>query len=153
MHPNYCEWYRFHHFINFPVSRIKGDILLLWHSGVDVKPVHINMNVISILIYYDPPNHHWLAAYVYGPIQWHQKARFWNLLDSTFKSFSGPWVCIGDFNNLLNQLENFGGWPVTSSSIGGLKDLMGTYDLIDIGFIGSTFTWTNNRHMLWSEED
>lgn len=69
------------------------------------------MNVISILIYSDPLNHHWLVTYVYAPAQWHHKVSLWKLLDSTFKAFSGPCCCIGDFNDLLNQSEKFDGQP------------------------------------------
>ncbi|KAG6627511.1 hypothetical protein CIPAW_15G134000 [Carya illinoinensis] len=112
---------------------------------MDIEPVNVNTNAISILVYSDRTNHHWLPTFVYAPAQWKHKTKFWTHIESTHQSFPGPWLYIGDCNDLLNQTDKVGGRPVTSTSIGGLKSLMDSYGLIDIGFSGPTFTWTNNR--------
>ncbi|XP_042950096.1 uncharacterized protein LOC122282211 [Carya illinoinensis] len=135
----------FHHFVAATASGKKGGLLLLWRPGVDIEPVNVNSNAISALVYSDPPNHPWLVSFVYAPAQWKQKASFWNHLNSIHNSFTGPWLCIGDFNDLQNQPDKSGGRPVTSSSIGGLQNLMDSCGLIDIGFSGPSFTWSNNR--------
>lgn len=130
----------FYHFVSYPVLEKKWGLLLLWCSGVEVKPVHINMNAILVLIY------------LHITLGWSQctsskfKTSFWNHLDSTYQAFPGPCVCIGDFNVLLDKLEKLYGHPVPLSSIRGLKTLMENPRLIDIGFTGHAFTWTNNKH-------
>ncbi|KAG2693813.1 hypothetical protein I3760_08G113300 [Carya illinoinensis] len=72
-------------------------------------------------------------------------AQFWNSLNTIHNSHSGAWLCIGDFNDLVNQSEKFGGRPVNSSSMGRLKNMMNKHGLVDMGFSSSNFTWTNNR--------
>lgn len=84
----------FYNFVSCLASRRKWDLLLLWRSGVEAEPVHLNMNAILVLIYSDPPYHPWLITYVYASAQWQFKANFWNHLDSTYQAFTGAWVCI-----------------------------------------------------------
>ncbi|KAG7967634.1 hypothetical protein I3843_08G108700 [Carya illinoinensis] len=110
----------FHNFVNYPPLGKNGGLLLIWRPGIDIEPVHVNTNAISILVYSDSFHYPWLATYVYAPAQW-------------------------DFNDLVNQSEKFGGCPVNSSSMGGLKTMMNKHGLVDMGYSGSNFTWTNNR--------
>ncbi|KAG2726079.1 hypothetical protein I3760_01G095400, partial [Carya illinoinensis] len=66
-------------------------------------------------------------------------------MESILSSFPGPWCGIGDFNDLLNQSEKYGGRPVVTNSNGGLNNFMNGHGLIDIAFLGASFTWSNKR--------
>ena len=66
----------FHLFVYSPAVCKKGGLLLLWRSGVEIEPVHINSNAISVLVYSDPSHQPWLLTYVYAPAQWNNKASF-----------------------------------------------------------------------------
>ncbi|KAL2939928.1 hypothetical protein RDABS01_001310 [Bienertia sinuspersici] len=56
-----------------------------------------------------------------------------------------PCLCIGDFNLLLNPSEKKGGGGFNFQEAEILQDLMTTCNLLDLGFIGHEFTWSNNR--------
>jgi hypothetical protein len=61
------------------------------------------------------------------------------------ENFACPWLCIGDFNHVLDQSEKLGGLPVASSSYCPFKHFIDHHGLVDLGFVGNPFTWCNNR--------
>jgi hypothetical protein len=60
-------------------------------------------------------------------------------------NFDGAWLCIGDFNHILDQSEKLGGRTFASTSSCPFKSFIDRFGLIDLGFSGNPFTWSNNR--------
>lgn len=56
-----------------------------------------------------------------------------------------PWLCLGDFNDLLRPDEKQGGGEMLSSTSRGLMSFMTSMNFVDIGFVGSKYTWCNKR--------
>ncbi|XP_026410548.1 uncharacterized protein LOC113305759 [Papaver somniferum] len=52
---------------------------------------------------------------------------------------------MGDFNEVLEQHENKGGRLVTNGQVRIFNNFINYHGLIDLGFQGDTFTWTNNQ--------
>lgn len=52
---------------------------------------------------------------------------------------------MGDFNEIANRNEKFGGRPPSSSKMAFFNNFLNTSNLIDLGFKGPKFTWTNCR--------
>lgn len=52
---------------------------------------------------------------------------------------------LGDFNVVLNSGEKFGGNPVNCSHALKLQECLNECGMIDMGFTGPRFTWTNLR--------
>jgi len=46
----------------------------------------------------------------------------------------------------LDQSEKFGGRPYACSSNDPFRDFLNSHGLVDLGFSGSPFTWSNHRH-------
>lgn len=61
------------------------------------------------------------------------------------ESHQGPWMCIGDFNYVINEEEVSGGRKGCSSATNYLKQLMFEFRAIDLGFSGNKFTWAKGR--------
>ena len=59
--------------------------------------------------------------------------------------FHGPWLCIGDFNKICSQSDKFGGRPYACSSNDAFHGFLDTYGMIDLGFFGNPYTWSNKR--------
>lgn len=59
--------------------------------------------------------------------------------------FNGPWLLIRDFNKVVSQADKVGGKPVASSSSSVLNGLITRRGLLDVGFHGCPFTWSNGR--------
>uniref|UniRef100_A0A199U9R4 Endonuclease/exonuclease/phosphatase domain-containing protein n=1 Tax=Manihot esculenta TaxID=3983 RepID=A0A199U9R4_MANES len=53
--------------------------------------------------------------------------------------YQGPWAMIGDFNEMVNPDEKFGGASFNYSRA--RVDCMNTCGMIDLGYTGPKFTW------------
>lgn len=80
----------------------------------------------------------------------------WELLRKLAGSLSYPWVCMGDFNEILSLHEKTG---TTSRSLAQMNAFQQTLDdcgLFDINFMGFPFTWKRGKEgntVLWERLD
>ncbi|KAK3194206.1 hypothetical protein Dsin_025516 [Dipteronia sinensis] len=56
-----------------------------------------------------------------------------------------PWLCIGDFNEVLHSAEKHGGPPRQRRLIEDFREAVDDCELMDMGFRGPGFTWSNRR--------
>jgi hypothetical protein len=135
----------FTHAVFVPPIVSAGGLCFCWKPGVDIEPTSQNQNLINLLVFSDPPNLPWMLSAIYGPPYKKMKRIFWESLHQTASSFSGPWLCMGDFNEILLQVDKKGGRPFSTSSSNGFNSLVNQQGLIDLGFSGNPYTWTNKR--------
>lgn len=50
---------------------------------------------------------------------------------------------MGDFNDISKPSEKFGGRPPNQGKINNFNNFLNTCGLLDLGFMGTRFTWTN----------
>ncbi|GLT37318.1 hypothetical protein SLA2020_116430 [Shorea laevis] len=86
---------------------------------------------------------HWFLFGVYGRPQLDICLQLWNELREVSKHFSGPWLVIGDFNDVVDQTEKFGGALINQYRVQNYTDCMSDCNLMDIGYSGGRFTWVN----------
>lgn len=55
------------------------------------------------------------------------------------------WLYIGDFNEILHIHEKYGGSIRTYAQMESFREAMEDNGLIDLGYKGDKFTWSNNR--------
>ena len=55
---------------------------------------------------------------------------------------------MGDFNSIKGSKEKKGGRYVGESSVNSLRDFINNTGVIDLDFIGPSFTWSNRREGL-----
>jgi hypothetical protein len=55
------------------------------------------------------------------------------------------WLCVGDFNEITYHLEKHGVVLRPHHQMVAFKEVLEGCHLSDLGFIGSKFTWCNNR--------
>ncbi|RZC65113.1 hypothetical protein C5167_008798 [Papaver somniferum] len=65
-------------------------------------------------------------------------------LNNSHSSFI-PQSFIGDFNVIVSGQEKFGGLPFLDSNISAINDLIHQNHLLDVGFSGPAYTWSNGR--------
>ena len=54
-----------------------------------------------------------------------------------------PWVAMWDFNDVTCEEEKYGGNGICRRRVTKYTGCMDFYNLIDLGFSGSKYTWTN----------
>jgi len=90
-------------------------------------------------------NLHWKLTCFYGHPVVSSRADSWALLHH-LKSFSpDPWVCVGDFNEIVEQSEKEGAALRGESQMEGFRAVLEMCELSDLGFVGPKFTWNNGR--------
>lgn len=57
-------------------------------------------------------------------------------------------MIIGDFNEILHEKEKWGGNQFNASKAKACLDFIASSNLIDLGYVGPKFTWTNKRRGL-----
>ncbi|XP_059454884.1 uncharacterized protein LOC132185076 [Corylus avellana] len=114
----------FSKWLEVPPVGSQGGLFLSWKDDVDVEPVRLDKNCISCIVYSDPLHRPWLFSGVYVPHTSQRRSEFWPL---------------------LARLEKSGSRAFGSSSHGDFVDFVHSNALVDLGFVGNRFTWSNCR--------
>jgi hypothetical protein len=61
-----------------------------------------------------------------------------------------PWLCCGDFNEVLHSWEKEGGAVRPQGCMDKFKETLELCELDDLGYVGDTFTWRNHSHLAGS---
>lgn len=88
----------------------------------------------------------WRFTGVYGESQSDQKEHMWEMLRGLMNPDDGPWLCAGDFNEILYSLKKEGGRPRPQVCMDHFREALEACDLQDLGFYGDVFTWRNHSH-------
>ena len=84
-----------------------------------------------------------------------EREEAWNMLQMLHSKPHLPWVCIGDFNEILLSEEKRGGRARPHRQMQAFWDVLDTCSFLDLGFIGPEFTWHGNGHghVIWERLD
>lgn len=74
-----------------------------------------------------------------------EKKHTWTLLRRLAPLSSIPWLCGGDFNQILHKEEKQGGQLQYIDTLLEFQETLKVYDLSDSGSTGYPHTWTTNR--------
>ncbi|KAM0872963.1 hypothetical protein ACQ4PT_038412 [Festuca glaucescens] len=61
------------------------------------------------------------------------------------REWEGPWLCCGDFNEVLLQDKHFGSTDRSDAQMELFRDCLDACNLVDLGYSGPKFTWTNRQ--------
>jgi hypothetical protein len=59
--------------------------------------------------------------------------------------FPDPWLCLGDFNEVVAMSEKWGGGTKSNSQISNFQSTLEDYKLSNLCFKGPKYMWTNCR--------
>lgn len=78
---------------------------------------------------------------VYGEPKMELKHRTWKMLRDLHGLRSMPWLCAGDFNEILHHHEKEGGVPRSQTCLDRFKEALEDCELLDLGFTSDIFMW------------
>lgn len=61
------------------------------------------------------------------------------------RRYSLPWMCFGDFNEIVSMEEKMEGARRSQRQMGDFRDAINQCGFKDLGYIGPDFTWYNMR--------
>ena len=83
----------------------------------------------------------WRLTYVYGEAQTGERFKTWDILKHIKSLSSLPWLCIGDFNEVLHRTEHDGVQERSYSQIAGFREMVDVCGLCDLGYEGRSWTY------------
>ncbi|BFG35444.1 hypothetical protein CerSpe_217180 [Prunus speciosa] len=120
-----------------------GGLWLLWNdSKVTVEIVGTYDQSISACVSW-PGQSPWMFTAIYASPSRVKREKLWEYLTFVAESHDLPWLLVGDFNDILSVDEKLGG--ASSGRSKGFKDWVDRHEMLDLGFTGPKFTWTNKR--------
>ena len=122
-----------------------GGLALLWMEEVDLHVQTYTRNHIDALIF-NGSNPTWRLAGFYGWPEEQRKHESWQLLKHLHTRISTPWLCVGDYNEILSSDEKQGGVPKPLKHMEAFQATLLHCGLEDLGFQGNIFTWNDGRH-------
>ncbi|GLT57157.1 hypothetical protein SLA2020_301450 [Shorea laevis] len=128
-----------------------GGIWLLWDAGkINLDVVFSSSQAIhAVAKVRNHPTIHdseWFFSGVYGRPQFEIRSFLWHELSNMADQITIPWIIAGDFNDIINQGEKFGGNPINQLRVDAYLSCMNTCGMMDIGYVGGRYTWVNMRN-------
>jgi hypothetical protein len=133
-----------HMIVKNPEGRSRG-IALFWKRSVNVSLRSVGRRHIDI----DTTNgdgRMWRMTGIYGESQGDLKPETWRTMRTLKQQHQDgrPWLCLGDFNEILSNSEKAGGVPRPQSCMDSFRNTLQFCELADLGFEGDLYTWRNH---------
>lgn len=126
-----------------PSIHSRGGLALLWKEGVDLHVQTYSPHHIDALI--RDANSVWIFTRFYRWPEEQRKHDLWQLLKHLHARSSHPWLCYGDFNEILSIEEKQGRLLRPPRPMLDFREALLFCGIVDLGYRGNTFTWDNGR--------
>lgn len=117
-----------------------GGIWVLWKDKCNIDIVQSNSQYIHCCV-----NKSWFVTFIYGSLQHQPWMLLWNRLARLADNILGPWLVMGDFNNLLLPSEKVGSNRFNMKHASEFQQMMDAAGLQELGFSGNRFTFKRGR--------
>lgn len=89
----------------------------------------------------------WLLSSIYASPHIVERKILWSNLSLVAQLHNMPWLLLGDFNEVLTGEDKFGGKSINLNKALDFKDCLDSCNLLDLGFSGPKYTWSNHREL------
>ncbi|XP_042939489.1 uncharacterized protein LOC122274518 [Carya illinoinensis] len=133
-----------HSFIVDSVGR-SGGIAFLWKKEVEAELNSYSNHHISLTVFPENLERSILLTGFYGHLVAAKRKESWNLIRLIHSNIQCPWLCLGDFNEILLQEEQFGSHARPFHQMEAFRSVVNDCGMQDLGYNGDCFTWSNRR--------
>ena len=129
------------------VNQTTRGVAVFWRKEVDVTLRSFGRRHIDVDVRRDD-GLVWRLTGVYGESEMDRKKETWQMMRLLKQQHQGgrPWLCLGDFNEILTSTEKTGGAARPQHYLD--REALQICGLGDIGFEGDIFTWRNHSKEL-----
>ena len=113
-----------------PESKVAIQGFSRWHIDA-----HITCTRIGII---------WRLTGFYGQPDTSKREETWTILESLGQSNQLPYLCIGDYNEIISQIETSGSRARPARQLERFRQVINYCGFHDLGFVGPPFTWSKS---------
>nr|XP_016515200.1 PREDICTED: uncharacterized protein LOC107831916 [Nicotiana tabacum] len=133
--------------IQSPTVGLSGGIVMIWKEDcVTVDEVSTTPQGIHAMVKVLPSHTLWLFSAIYASTILADRKLLWDSLVTISKSNTGNWFIGEEFNEVVKARDKFGGNPINLSRSNLFWNCLNECRLVDLGYKGSKYTWTNKRY-------
>lgn len=121
-----------------------GGLCFLWKVGVSVTFISSSFFHIDVMVKWEDGYDCRVTGF-YGEPNGGQPHLSWELLRQLARVREGPWLCCGDYNEILHISEKSGPAIRSQRQIDGFRHAIEECGLYEFAFTGYEFTWDNRR--------
>ena len=121
-------------------SSRSGGLGIFWNNNTGVELLPYSQYHIDAIVTEFGKEPWWLTC-VYGEAQLSERHKTWDMLKFVKSSSHLPWVCIGDFNEVLHREEHSSVQERSMAQIEGFREAIDVCGLYDLGFVGRKWTF------------
>ena len=124
-----------------PSKERSGGLALLWKKELKVDVQSYSNSHIDAIIGQGDDRMQWHLTGFYGNPETRKWEESWLLLKRLSSLNSLLWVCLGDFNELMNGGKKEGSKARPLKQMENFCEVINACNLRDLGYTGQDFTW------------
>ena len=126
---------------------LSGGLALYWNNDSVVTLKSFTRTHIDVFVHNDITGEgQWHFTGFYGEPVRSRRGMSWELLKFLRREYDEPWLCAGDFNEILSASEQIGGGDREEWKMDGFRDAVDQCNFTDLGYSGLPYTWNNKQH-------
>ena len=123
-----------------------GGLMLLWRHDVVAAELSKSKSHIDVLLSCDALRiTQWRVTGFHGEPRRERRKESWHLMRFLRAQSDSPWLCLGDFNEVLFAEEHFGVREREDWQMAAFGEVAADCRLSDLGFHGLPYTWDNRQ--------
>ena len=127
-----------------PRINCTGCLCLFWKKTVHIEVISSSPNHVDTIVGGSGEDR-WRFTGIYGHADSRKKHETWSLLRQLHRRLALPWLCAGDFNEVLWSHEKLGRGPRQENMMKEFREVLDECGLMDLGFRGEKYTWKGKR--------
>uniref|UniRef100_A0A7N2KYU2 Endonuclease/exonuclease/phosphatase domain-containing protein n=1 Tax=Quercus lobata TaxID=97700 RepID=A0A7N2KYU2_QUELO len=108
-----------------------GGLALLWRRDVKVEIQGYLGSYIDAIVTNLELEFKWRITGFYGHPETHRRRESWDILRSLNRQYQLPWLCFGDFNEIVSMEEKFGGARRSQRQMNDFREAIHHYSTSD----------------------
>lgn len=117
-----------------------------------MEPILSHDQIMNVLLTEPTCNRLWMLYVIYASLYPLIREQLWNYIARFGNLVHIMWVIVGDCNQPMEGEDKIGGQPINSFRATQLRVVLDACCMMDLGFQGPKFTWTNGRHGVLGNE-
>ena len=120
-----------------------GGLAMLWSRDIKVEVKGYSGNYIDAVVTELESGFKWRITGFYGNPETHRRKESWDLLRSLGQKYQLPWLCFGDFNEIVLVEEKLCVVKRSQRQMDEFREAIHQCRFKDLGYCGPDFTWCN----------